>query len=307
VDEDGDGFPFCDALCDLPDPECDCDDTNPAIHPGAQEICNNLDDDCDGEIDEGGDCFNDCKLEIVVTATPDSIFIPPPPGCATEGPPKILTFEYTGGGCAASDNGQSSASCTGDIDPGAAIDVAARSAVRPYTVEPSSVTPGERFSVRPRRGAFAADLFIELTNAGGIEAHHLLASCASPLQVGDVFGSLTLVAFNLLDQPAPRVAYEYDIKNHGGELFGVDITDDHFGTLVDSLDMSPGTHWKLGVRPEILNTTTNIVTAAGHTTATDGPLCIVRASATVTVVRRETDQPEIEGPSSGMTPRRASP
>lgn len=30
----------------------DCDDTNPLIHPGAQETCNNSDDDCDGQQDE---------------------------------------------------------------------------------------------------------------------------------------------------------------------------------------------------------------------------------------------------------------
>jgi len=35
----------------------DCEDTNPAIHPGAAEQCNLVDDDCDGQIDEGcGGC-----------------------------------------------------------------------------------------------------------------------------------------------------------------------------------------------------------------------------------------------------------
>lgn len=52
----------------------DCDDGNPSIHPGAGEQCNNLDDDCDGAIDDNDSrsckvsefCFNGtcmCKPE----------------------------------------------------------------------------------------------------------------------------------------------------------------------------------------------------------------------------------------------------
>lgn len=43
-DSDGDGVKWCD----------DCDDHDPAIHPGASEVCgNNLDDDCNGLVDDG--------------------------------------------------------------------------------------------------------------------------------------------------------------------------------------------------------------------------------------------------------------
>ena len=31
----------------------DCDDADPEVHPGADEVCNGADDDCDGEVDEG--------------------------------------------------------------------------------------------------------------------------------------------------------------------------------------------------------------------------------------------------------------
>ena len=32
----------------------DCDDSNPAVHPGATDVCNNNDDNCDGHVDENG-------------------------------------------------------------------------------------------------------------------------------------------------------------------------------------------------------------------------------------------------------------
>ena len=44
TDNDGDGFAV---------ETGDCDDSNDRIHPDATEVCNNIDDNCSGEVDEG--------------------------------------------------------------------------------------------------------------------------------------------------------------------------------------------------------------------------------------------------------------
>ncbi|MBZ5639234.1 MAG: hypothetical protein LAO51_10845 [Acidobacteriia bacterium] len=49
VDHDGDGYRSCETNPALND----CNDGNPNVHPGAVEICNGIDDNCDGQIDEG--------------------------------------------------------------------------------------------------------------------------------------------------------------------------------------------------------------------------------------------------------------
>jgi len=65
ADADGDGFGdpaesmmSCYPPSDHVDNDLDCDDSNPDIHPGA-EICNGIDDDCDGDIDDGLSCVID--------------------------------------------------------------------------------------------------------------------------------------------------------------------------------------------------------------------------------------------------------
>ncbi len=64
IDADGDGWPSvgiarsedlaCDGPGEAPDLEPDCDDLDDAIHPGADERCNDLDDDCSGAAEDDG-------------------------------------------------------------------------------------------------------------------------------------------------------------------------------------------------------------------------------------------------------------
>ena len=48
-DADGDGVTSCDG---------DCDDSNPSVLPSATEICNEIDDDCDGLLNEEDDSWD---------------------------------------------------------------------------------------------------------------------------------------------------------------------------------------------------------------------------------------------------------
>ena len=53
VDLDGDG------VVGWPAGGPDCDDTDASVYPGAPEVCDGVDDDCDGTVDEGTECYDD--------------------------------------------------------------------------------------------------------------------------------------------------------------------------------------------------------------------------------------------------------
>ena len=67
----------------------DCDDTEDAVNPGADEVCNTVDDDCDGDIDEDsaidaatwyadadGDTWGDSAVSLVACDDPDGYVTP---------------------------------------------------------------------------------------------------------------------------------------------------------------------------------------------------------------------------------------
>jgi len=72
-DTDHDGFTICGG---------DCDDSNAAVRPGAADVCNGLDDNCNGVVDEGVDadgdgrftCGGDCNdADATVWASPGDV------------------------------------------------------------------------------------------------------------------------------------------------------------------------------------------------------------------------------------------
>jgi hypothetical protein len=104
IDNDFDGVDQC----------LDCDDSNGARYPGAAELCNGLDDDCDGITDEGfdsdGDGFNICGTDPLTIDCDDNN------SNANPGAAESCDLDGTGNGVDENCNGIEDEGCSPDCN-----------------------------------------------------------------------------------------------------------------------------------------------------------------------------------------------
>jgi hypothetical protein len=208
----------------------------------------------------------------------------PSPNCTTEGKPVSLSFNYSGGTCGATTNTQGGkATCTGAIDPLLPVTITAKSkdGTKTYTLSSATADPGDDFTVSvAKAGDFAADSVIKLSNAGGTMTIGIHTSCSKQLEAGDVFGALTLVAFN--GKPSgSHVTYRYMVTNNGGPLTNVTGVDDKLGTIFSGLSLGAGQSQTFTASTNLTETTTNTITVTAQQA---GGTCTATSAATVTFV-----------------------
>ncbi|MBT8137041.1 MAG: hypothetical protein KJO54_08530 [Gammaproteobacteria bacterium] len=194
-----------------------------------------------------------------------------PASCET-GDADFLTFQYTGGGCAASDNSQGDHECSGSTDGGSAAT---------FTDDDgNSVTlqPGDTVTIARNQ---AKDM--TLTNAGGTETNLLHTSCSQPIAAGDVYGSLTLVQIDGMGV-GTDVVYSYEITNASDvDIVSLAAIDNILGPIPGApASLAAGASVTLTDSAFIIDTVTNTAIVDGSTA--DGQMCNGTDTATVTIL-----------------------
>ena len=105
ADADGDGYgdPDSATLACAASPGqvaegTDCDDGDPAIHPGAEEVANGVDDDCDGMVDPGLALASCLEWRNAVEAPQDGVYLIDPDGDDGPGEPFLAYCDMTSDG-----------------------------------------------------------------------------------------------------------------------------------------------------------------------------------------------------------------
>jgi len=92
-DADGDGY-GSPASTDCPHDALDCNDSDASIHPGATELCDGIDNNCDGQIDETFDAGFDCWI-----GDPPACVFGQEGGCCLTRGVKVCTDDHTATFC----------------------------------------------------------------------------------------------------------------------------------------------------------------------------------------------------------------
>ena len=239
----------------------------------------------EGFVDAEGQVL-DCTMNSDENGT-DSCMIklPKAPSCKTLGKPHSLTFKYVGNGSvsdcnnnAASYADKKSPRCRGNLSSGEIVSVS----INRGSVSKTAVEPGEEFTI----SGFKSRTKVKLEGMSGSEVNKFRTSCSAPLEVGDVFGNLQLVAFDGQRSPVD-VTYNYKVTNIGDvDVMNIIVNDDMLDGQVTGSPvinvLSSGESVTLTEIIPVYGTVTNLATVTAETAAFG--MCSATDSVTVTAV-----------------------